>query len=256
VTMAADRRADMSRKSSAGFRVSEHPGDNLFRNRYKRAVDFTALFHLLLICLLALSGAVYAQETGANEAGSQVTELDAVDTGEPSALQRAEYADSLWRRWMEVDADGVRTYWFRRSFEIQDPPAGGKIWLTADDDYSLYLNGEYIASDETEGLDWMNIREHDIGDYLVIGRNIIAVQVDDVDDTRHGLLFGMTYETIPEIETQLDRIVQRELDAQEERRLEHIRQQEAAKALRESRREPPSVGELRDMRVIEKNKLE
>jgi len=102
----------------------------------------------------------------------------------------------------------------------------------------------------------MNIREHDIGDYLVIGRNIIAVQVDDVDDTRHGLLFGMTYETIPEIETQLDRIVQRELDAQEERRLEHIRQQEAAKALRESRREPPSVGELRDMRVIEKNKLE
>ncbi len=222
-----------------------------------RADKKTAILCFLVALLFVLNPPVYAQETDTEEIGEQAPGFDiSAETVDSDILDRAASADSLWRRWMDADNEGVRTYWFRRSFEITDPPAGGNIWMTADDDYSLYLNGKYIAADETEEVDWNEVKEYDIGDYLIIGRNIIAIQVDDVDQTRHGLLFGITYETIPDINTQLDRMVQSELDAQEARRSEQIRQAEAARTLRESRREPPSPEELHDMRAIEKNKLD
>jgi hypothetical protein len=171
-------------------------------------------------------------------------------------LRAAEEKDAEWRRWMDVDANGVRSYWFRYKFTVEDPPAGGTMWITADDDWNFYLNGQYVATDKSEGIDWEVIYGHDVGEFLIQGENIVAVQADDIGNTRHGLVFAMVYQTVPDIQTQLDRMVKNELAAQAERRAEKQVKQQAAQALRESRREPPTLEQLREMRAIEKNKLD
>ena len=211
--------------------------------------------YLMASMLFVFSLTIQAQEPEEVEPQDAGIETQ-VDFGEEDILRTAEERDAEWQRWMGIDEYGVRTYWFRRSFTIEDPPAGGAIYITADDDYSLYLNGRYIASDETDEIDWQRVKDYDIGDFLIIGENIIAIQVDDVDNTRQGLMFAMTYHTIPDIETQLDRMVEQELAGQEARRQERQMRQQAAQQLRESRREPPTAEELKEMRAIEKNKLD
>jgi len=211
--------------------------------------------YLTAIILLTVSWVIQAQELDETEQQNTGSATQ-VDFGTEDVLRAAEQQDAEWRRWMGLDEYGVRTYWFRRSFNIEDPPAGGKVWITADDNYNLYLNGAYIAADETGEIDWQTVKEHDVGDYLQIGENIIALQVDDVDNTHHGLMFAMTYHTIPDIQTQLDRMVEAELAAQEERKREKSARHEAAQLLQESRFEPPSAQEIREMRAIEKNKLD
>ena len=209
---------------------------------------FWVWFSLLIIIGIPFPAQSQDETTGT---GGRVIGGSAADL-----LRAAEEKDAEWRRWMDVDENGVRSYWFRRSIIVEDPPAGGTLWITADDNYSFYLNGRYIASDETGEIDWQTVNEHDIGEYLVLGENIIAVQVDDVDDTRNGLLFAMVYRTIPDIQTQLDRMVENELATQAARREEKQAKQRAAQSLRESQREPPSIEQLREMRAIEKNKLD
>lgn len=198
-----------------------------------------------------------AEKLPGDEAGPEAgTEAEEEAPSEEDTRLKAEEADANWRFWMEVDYLGERPYWFRHSFEIIDPPASGKIWITADDNYSLYINGEYIAQDEAEEIDWMHVNEYDVGEFLVLGNNTIAIEVSDVDASRHGLVVGMKYQTVPDIQMQLDRMVERELKLETERLLESERREAAETALREIQRRPPTEQELRDMRTAEKNKLE
>jgi len=198
-----------------------------------------------------------AEELQIDETGTEVVgEEDSELPDEDDALMKAEDADANWRMWMEPDEMGERPYWFRHSFEIIDPPSSGTIWITADDNYSLYLNGEYIAQDNADEIDMMQVDDYDIGDFLVIGKNTIAIEVFDVDASRSGLLVGMKYKTIPDIQMQLDRMVERELQLEDERQVESERREAAEAALRESQRKPPTEQELQDMRTAEKNKLE
>jgi len=179
-------------------------------------------------------------------------EIEAVDIEDP-VLREAMEADSAWRAWMEPDSVGARSYWFRYSFETDAQPSAGSIWLTADDDFSLYINGVYIASDDQDTTDWMEVKEYDVGEYLQYGKNVIAVETSDIDATRHGLKVGLIYETIPDIEQQLELMVDRELETQEKRRLEQERM--AATEAEEAREGALTPEELWEMRTIEKNRL-
>ncbi|MCF7810179.1 hypothetical protein K9N50_04230 [bacterium] len=195
------------------------------------------------------------EEVGADSTDNETT----VDDLPPSAddvLMNAEEADANWRMWMQLDDYGERAYWFRRSFEIVDPPASGKLYITCDDNYSLYVNGFYIAADETDEIDWMDVHEHNIGEWLKLGKNTVAVEAIDVNSTRQGLVVAVEYSTVPDIDTQLDRMMERELDKQNIARDEQIKREAARTALRESQLQPPTEQELKDMRSQEKNKLD
>ena len=201
--------------------------------------------------------AVTAQPTDepeASEEGGMVSDTEAISS-ETLALRIAEEADSLWNAWMATEW-GTRTYYFRRSFDIQYEPAGGKIWLTADDNWSLYINGSAIQYDTEDEGDWSEVTEIDIGKYLVIGKNTVTIQVDDIDNTRHGLIVGIEYSTIPDLESKLNVMEQEAHEVQLKYREMSLQRQEAERALKESQQKPLTQEEIHEIRSIEKNKLD
>lgn len=192
----------------------------------------------------AVEGAEFEDEFGESGEDSFSDFDSGTDDSSEDVLLEALEADSLWQEWMGLESDGRRTYYFRRSFTIEEPPSSGHVYMTADDNFSLYVNGTYVADDDQDTLDWMQVKEFDISDYLQMGDNIIAVEATDMDDTRYGLRVGVIYETIPDIDAQLDLMVQREVENQRRAR-EGITEEE----------EGPTELEIFYMRAFEKNKL-
>jgi TolA-binding protein len=200
-------------------------------------------------------------------------------------------ADSLWSLWMATDDAGVRRYWFRHSFQIEQPPSAGKAYVTADDNFSLYLNGAFVAEDGQDAIDWPKVNEYPVLEALKVGRNTIAIEASDVDGTRGGVLAGLIYEFVPDMSLQINSLVEREterdqslksaasskLASEEEAVIATLKGVGTAPVMEtpaEMTSDEPAVSDesgiftskpvipagptpaqLRDMRIIEKNKL-
>ena len=72
------------------------------------------------------------------------------------------------------------TYWFRRTFEVNEPKAITKLTAKTlhDDDYILFVNGTQVVKEDgwTDGLGW---REVDVDPTLLVaGKNVIAVYIE------------------------------------------------------------------------------
>lgn len=106
-----------------------------------------------------------------------------------------------WRPW-EVQAQqagGVQWIWFdegdpatsapagtryfRKVFEIARGADEGSLDITADDRFTVWINGQKIGT----GDDWKKVRAFDIKKHLVEGRNLIAVEAAN-NDGAAGLL--------------------------------------------------------------------
>ena len=75
------------------------------------------------------------------------------------------------------------------------------VWLTANDDFIFYVNGNEIARDEMgEDEDWMEVSgPHDVTEYLEVGDNVFAVWArNDLEDdpNSYGLLFHAEYRLV------------------------------------------------------------
>ncbi len=220
---------------------------------------FYFLIFWLAALLIAVNSPLSAQQVDNSEAAVVESEISTDAAGaipsEEEALRLAETADSLWNVWMATEW-GMRTYYFRRSFDIQYEPAGGKIWLTADDNWSLFINGSAIQYDTEDEIDWSEVTEIDVSKYLVIGKNTVTIQVDDIDDSRQGLVVGIEYSTIPDLESKLNVMEQEVLEEQAKHREANLQRQEAERALVESQQGPLTEEEMFEIRSIEKNKLD
>ncbi len=87
---------------------------------------------------------------------------------------------------------------FRKNITFEGKVVGGNIYLTADDDFRMYINGEYIVDDQAN--DFMVVDTVDfytIDRFLKQGKNIIAIDVMDRDLTGSGLKFYGYFEVIP-----------------------------------------------------------
>lgn len=121
-------------------------------------------------------------------------------------------ADSLYKVWMLPDSVGTRRYWFRKGFEVDQAPSAGRMWVNADDDFNLFLNGVYVAEDRHDEIDWTATNEYNVLSLLKVGHNEIAIEAWDVDSTRHGLVAALQYEFVPDMSKQLESLGQREAD--------------------------------------------
>lgn len=199
--------------------------------------------------------------TGGEEDLLDIIAEDAGLTGEEAAQAPPVKIDSTWQVWMAPDSLGARRYWFRKAFEIDSKPSGGHIWMTSDDDFSLFLNGYYIAEDRRDTIDWHEVKDFDVSQYLSMGPNLLAVEVADVDNSRNGLVFALVYESIPDLNQQLDLIVEKELERQNvsfnQRRSVWATTSEPVIPgdIKETEAPARSPEEIRRMRTIEKNKL-
>jgi|GEM_PF-4649406 len=72
---------------------------------------------------------------------------------------------------------GVKENYFRYTFNIEknNPPIEGKIAITCDNIFELYLNGKFLGKDD----DWATLEVYDIKDKIKAGKNVIAVKCMD-----------------------------------------------------------------------------
>ncbi|NOG46532.1 MAG: tetratricopeptide repeat protein [Calditrichaeota bacterium] len=87
---------------------------------------------------------------------------------------------------------------FRKSFSLNGKVVGGEIYVSADDDFRLYLNGEYLVDDEADDFSIVDTLDYYTFDRFVkSGSNIIAVDVLDKDLTGSGLKLYGYFELVP-----------------------------------------------------------
>lgn len=96
---------------------------------------------------------------------------------------------------------------FRRKFFIDNPFSKASIYITADDYYKLYINGQFVAQGPTPAYPFCyNYNTIDVTDYLSEGENVIAVHtlyqglVNRVwvsGDNQHGLLLDLDIDDKP-----------------------------------------------------------
>ncbi|MCR4860427.1 MAG: alpha-rhamnosidase [Bacteroidales bacterium] len=97
----------------------------------------------------------------------------------------AEVPDLLRRqwdaRWVEVpdcDPQAYGVYLFRKELDLAAVPAGYPVWVSADNRYKLYVNGQLVSLGPARcDIEHWNFEEVDLSPYLKAGRNVIAAKV-------------------------------------------------------------------------------
>lgn len=99
---------------------------------------------------------------------------------------------------VDDDTQADTLLFFRKSFEVDGTPVSGEMYVTADNDFRLYLNGEYIIDDELDNysvLDTLDYYTFDV--FLKKGKNVISIDVEDKDLSAGGLKFYAFTEILP-----------------------------------------------------------
>lgn len=68
---------------------------------------------------------------------------------------------------------------FRKKFTLNALPASASLRISGDNAYKVFVNGSYIGEDTGENDSWKQAEDHNVIPYLVLGSNVIAVQVID-----------------------------------------------------------------------------
>ncbi len=116
----------------------------------------------------------------------------------PASLRQAKW---IWPKPGPWGYDIFNSYaQFRQSFELKEIPQTAPMYITADQSYRLYINGEFVGSGPARGFQrsWP-YDEYDVAKYLKRGKNLIAVRVYSigrstfyyVHEGRAGLLFAL-----------------------------------------------------------------
>ncbi|MFN3821065.1 MAG: hypothetical protein ACK4OO_01925, partial [bacterium] len=150
--------------------------------------------------------------------GEEIPPLEEITPVSPTGDVSAD--EKEYRLWMGRDSIGVRRYWFRRGFIIDESPTGGEMYITADDDYRLYINGTFIAQDKSEGPDWSQVDRFIVTPYIHKGLNVVAVEVSEVDNTNYGWIGALIYQVVPDLEKEIENIVKKEMERSERRKIE------------------------------------
>jgi hypothetical protein len=92
----------------------------------------------------------------------------------------------------------VPRVFFRKLFVLNGLPVAGDILITADDSYDLFLNGEYLAASITNTSEWQTERVLRINEFLRMGANLLAIEVNDADHSANGLSVVVNLTYLPE----------------------------------------------------------
>ena len=83
-------------------------------------------------------------------------------------------------RWVWAASTGDnQTVYFRRAFSLAAVPRRATLYLTADDFFTLFVNGKEVAHsspDPKDGNVWQHVHRISLAPFLTAGRNVLAVQ--------------------------------------------------------------------------------
>ncbi len=101
-----------------------------------------------------------------------------VDSGEPQWIWSPKHAK---------DKVPPESCYFRKSFTMGDVEQG-KVQVTCDDRYDLYVNGRLVGS----GSEWQKLKSYDIQRFLQNGSNTIAIRGENITSESAGLVARVT----------------------------------------------------------------
>lgn len=87
-------------------------------------------------------------------------------------------AEAQWIWLADVDKENVQagtTGYFRKPINLRQQ-ATGKVVIAADDHYELFVNGRKVG----EGNSSRKLDQYDVSKFLIVGRNVVAVKVDNL----------------------------------------------------------------------------
>ena len=97
-----------------------------------------------------------------------------------------------------TSSNGDTLVFFRKTFYLDGKPVAGNIYVTADEDFRIYLNGEYLLDDEENDYSVIDTLDYyTFGLYLKKGKNVLAIDVEDRDLTAGGVKLYGYVETLP-----------------------------------------------------------
>ena len=84
--------------------------------------------------------------------------------------------DGAFWVWDQEEADKIaqknEPRYVRRSFTLAGKPVKADLWITADNHYEVYLNGQKVGADG----EWGTVEKYDALKHLVQGKNVIAIK--------------------------------------------------------------------------------
>ena len=89
-------------------------------------------------------------------------------------------APAATARWVWAASTGDnQTVYFRRAFSLAAVPRRATLYLTADDFFTLFVNGKEVdhsSPDPKDGNVWQHVHRVNLTPFLSAGRNVLAVQ--------------------------------------------------------------------------------
>lgn len=86
------------------------------------------------------------------------------------------WANAAWI-WDEADAHKIpqnnEPRYLRCNFDLAAKPVSADLWVTADNHYVAYVNGQKVGED----AEWATVEKYDVAKHLTVGKNVIAFQV-------------------------------------------------------------------------------
>ena len=93
----------------------------------------------------------------------------------PVFAQSNSWGDAKWV-WDEPDANTVaqdnEPRYLRRTFDLAAKPKAAELWVTADNLFVAYVNGQKVG----EGAEWSKVAQYDVAKHLVVGKNVLAIK--------------------------------------------------------------------------------
>ena len=84
------------------------------------------------------------------------------------------WGEAVWI-WDQPDADKTAQSndprYVRRAFTLAAKPVKADLWITADNHYTVYINGHKVGADN----EWSTVEKYQVGKYLVQGKNVLAI---------------------------------------------------------------------------------
>lgn len=136
--------------------------------------------------------------TDSFESDSLASVVSGIDSFAVSDTLLSMTADSseISKQSFSVAVDSIA--FFRKMFNVNGTPVGGQIYASADNDFRLYMNGEYILDDEANSYSEIDSTDFYIFNiYLKNGANVLGIDVEDKDYTGGGLKVYGYLEILP-----------------------------------------------------------
>ncbi len=93
----------------------------------------------------------------------------------PAFAQNIGWADAKWV-WDEPDANKLPQTndprYLRLTFDLAARPMAAELWITADNIYVAYVNGQKVGTD----AEWSTVEKYDVAKHLVVGKNVLAIK--------------------------------------------------------------------------------